>query len=147
MFANNIPYAHIVPYFQPIFSSHTAIPFGYEVLGRLVQNGNPISLGPFFEDPERSEEVKLKMDFHIREIAIRRFAEAGCPGKLFLNIHPEWADLMDANTPLHSLLTLAKIQCTAIQHCYGNYRRSLAYHGLYGLGSGCVQKGRMHGCC
>jgi FOG: EAL domain len=93
----------IVPYFQPIFFCDTPGVYGYEVLGRMIRNGRPMSLGPVFEGNDFTDEQKLRLDFFIRNMAIRRYLEAGCPAKLFLNIHPNWRDSTNPSLPLRSL--------------------------------------------
>ena len=80
----------IFPFFQPIISVSDGAIYGYESLGRRIdENGKVISLGPVFHDPDISSQEKLELDRLIRRMAVERFA-ATQEGKLFLNMNPFW---------------------------------------------------------
>lgn len=80
----------IKPYFQPIVCVSTSKILGYEVLGRIETKGVVKSLGPFFHDPEISDDEKVRVDRIIRHKALEIFKKAGEKCLLFLNIQPRW---------------------------------------------------------
>ncbi|HEY1214134.1 MAG TPA: EAL domain-containing protein, partial [Bryobacteraceae bacterium] len=86
-----IPLKHEVrPYFQPILSLQNQEIVGYETLGRRMRHGGIESLGPFFKDPDISEDTHLLIDRHLREYAIERIAAADDECLLFINLKPSW---------------------------------------------------------
>ncbi|CAH1218704.1 putative EAL-domain containing protein YkuI [Paenibacillus allorhizoplanae] len=86
-----IPPRHEVrPYFQPIISLQSQRIIGYETLGRWVRESGVESLGPFFKDPDMSEDMQLMIDRHLREQAIERIAAALDESELFINLKPSW---------------------------------------------------------
>ncbi len=86
-----IPPRHEVrPYFQPIISLQSQRIIGYETLGRWVRESGVESLGPFFKDPDMSEDMQLMIDRHLREQAIERIAAASDESELFINLKPSW---------------------------------------------------------
>ncbi len=94
----------IVPFFQPILSADKDGVFGYEVLGRLKQGGEILSLGKFFDDPDVSCTEKAAVDAIVRRKAILKYIEHGCYERLFLNLKPEWiCAFPDAYSPLSLL--------------------------------------------
>ncbi|MEI7026379.1 EAL domain-containing protein [Paenibacillus sp. y28] len=82
--------AEVVPYFQPILSLQTQTVTGYESLGRRLQGGQAGSLGPFFQNPEISDEIHLAIDRILREKALQRIATAPHTPQLFINLKPSW---------------------------------------------------------
>lgn len=85
-----LPSGSVVPFFQPIVSLQTMKVIGYEALGRVWENEQARSLGPFFQNRAIAEELLLSVDRQIREQAIRSMATAQTEGWLFLNIKPSW---------------------------------------------------------
>lgn len=81
---------YVTPYFQPILSVDTFSVFGYEVLGRLVENGTVKSLGPFFCDETVPFEETRRIDRIIREKAFAEYIRSSCDKYLFINIKPAW---------------------------------------------------------
>lgn len=86
----------LIPYFQPIVDISTAKVVGHEALARMKdEEGNIRSAAAVFTDPSLQEGRILQLDRNVREAALRRFAEAGQPGFLTLNITPRWIDLLE----------------------------------------------------
>ncbi len=86
----------LVPYFQPIVDIASGKVIGHEVLARTYDHdGNVKSAGYLFSDPHLDEQKILAYDRAVRLQAIQRFAEAGQPGFLTLNISPRWIDLLE----------------------------------------------------
>ncbi|WP_167356997.1 EAL domain-containing protein [Paenibacillus pectinilyticus] len=86
-----IPPRHEVrPFFQPIISLQSQEIIGYETLGRWIRESGVESLGPFFNDPDISEDMQLMIDRHLREQAIEQIAAAPGEGSLFINLKPSW---------------------------------------------------------
>lgn len=84
------PHHEVRPYFQPIISLQSQRIMGYETLGRWIRESGVESLGPFFKDPDISEERQLTIDRHLREQAIERIAAAHDESELFINLKPSW---------------------------------------------------------
>ncbi|OLN22605.1 hypothetical protein BTO30_08725 [Domibacillus antri] len=84
----------VIPYFQPIVSADEQEIWGYEVLGRLNSPSGVKSLGPFFNDPEEDAELQRRVDQHIRQSALQRFAKVENKNThLFININPDWLQM------------------------------------------------------
>ncbi|MCM3616464.1 EAL domain-containing protein [Sutcliffiella horikoshii] len=80
------------PYYQAIFSADAQEVIGYEVLGRFqMENGDVISLGPFFRDKNVPSEYLLEVDKIIIQKALNYFTEQNCMLKVFIN---QSADLL-----------------------------------------------------
>ncbi|WNR44374.1 EAL domain-containing protein [Paenibacillus roseipurpureus] len=104
-----IPPRHeIRPYYQPIISLQSQEIIGYESLGRWIRDGGVESLGPFFQDPDISEDMQLMIDRHLREQAIERVAESPYPSKLFINLKPSWIYRTYKRTGVLPTIELAK---------------------------------------
>jgi len=102
---HNIPSDRIIAYFQPILSADTKEIYGYEVLGRFVDdNGTVQSLGDFFTGPDTSHEEALSIDRIVRKHAFNKYAEEKRNEYLFINIRLAWL-LPYAENP-EELLTL-----------------------------------------
>ncbi|MDR2718783.1 MAG: EAL domain-containing protein [Treponema sp.] len=81
----------IIAYFQPILSADTKEIYGYEVLGRYVDDDGKIkSLGPFFGSPDISHEEALKMDRIVKRYAFKKYAEEQRGEYLFINVRLAW---------------------------------------------------------
>ncbi|WP_018922408.1 EAL domain-containing protein [Salsuginibacillus kocurii] len=78
----------IFPYYQPILSADRHTIMGYEVLGRIMQEDEPYSLGGFFQDEGIPEEYHLEVDEWIQVQALEAWAQQEDPVKLFFNIYP-----------------------------------------------------------
>lgn len=88
-------YMQLIPYFQPIVDIAIGKVVGHEALARMVDhNGTVRSAGQIFSDHTLDENKVLAFDRAVRIQAIQRFAEAGQPGFLTLNISPRWIDLL-----------------------------------------------------
>jgi len=87
----NILSDRIIAYFQPILSADTKEIYGYEILGRYVDDDGKIkSLGPFFGSPDISHEEALKMDRIVKRYALKKYAEEQRSEYLFINIRLAW---------------------------------------------------------
>ena len=85
----------LIPYFQPIVDIATAKVVGHEALARMMNHDGTVhSAGQIFSDKSLHEQKVLAFDRAVRLQAIQRFAEAGQPGFLTLNILPRWIDLL-----------------------------------------------------
>ncbi|PLT28012.1 EAL domain-containing protein [Peribacillus deserti] len=78
----------IKPYFQPIFSADEHRVVGYEVLGRFEDEGQLLSLGPFFNDTSIPEEYRLEIDNLILELALDKMKLYEENFMLFINRDP-----------------------------------------------------------
>lgn len=87
---NKILSSQIVPYYQPIISLQSRQIIGYESLGRYMVDGEPVSLGPFFHNPQYTEKEQLQIDRLLRLQAIDRMARSPEDGLLFINLRPSW---------------------------------------------------------
>ncbi|MDR2730524.1 MAG: EAL domain-containing protein [Treponema sp.] len=87
----NILSDRIIAYFQPILSADTKDVYGYEVLGRYIDDDGKVkSLRPFFSNPDISHEEALKMDRIVRTYALQKYAEEKRGEYLFINIRLAW---------------------------------------------------------
>ena len=85
----------LLPYFQPIVDISTARVVGHEALARMRDHDGTVrSAGQIFSDPTLDEQHMLAFDRAVRLQALQRFAEAGQPGFLTINISPRWIDLL-----------------------------------------------------
>lgn len=76
----------VIPYYQPIFSADEHKIIGYEVLGRILKdNGEAVSLGPFFKGNDIPDEYKIEVDQKVTEEAIRQFIKSDQQGLIFIN--------------------------------------------------------------
>ncbi|WP_248929183.1 EAL domain-containing protein [Paenibacillus hamazuiensis] len=80
----------VQPFFQPIVSMQTQRVIGYETLGRHIVGNEIRSLGPFFQDPNISDETHLGIDRILRERAIERMSAEKNGAWLFINLKPSW---------------------------------------------------------
>lgn len=86
----------LIPHFQPIVDIATGQVAGHEVLARTLDRaGTAHPAGHLFSDPALDEQDVLAFDRAVRLQALQRFAEAGQPGFLTLNISPRWIDLLE----------------------------------------------------
>lgn len=91
--------------YQPFIDTATGLIAGIESLGRLVQaDGQPLSVGPLFTDPQQPSEDLRALDRELRGQALRRFRHAPDDWFLSLNISPRWISELEAGQPLPSLL-------------------------------------------
>ncbi|KGX88809.1 EAL domain-containing protein [Pontibacillus litoralis] len=76
----------VKPSFQPIFTAIKYDVIGYEVLGRIEEEGEYESLGPFFVDPQVPEEFKLELDDYLLTQAVQQlWKEQDDKSLLFIN--------------------------------------------------------------
>jgi len=95
----------IIANFQPILSADNNEIYGYEVLGRYIDEDAKVkSLGPFFASPNISHEDALKMDRIVRRYAMEKYAEEKRNEFLFINIRLAW--LMPYTEKPEEMLTL-----------------------------------------
>ena len=81
----------LVPYFQPIIAIESSKIYGYEALGRNIQNGEISSLGDFFNSDDNDNDSVLMVDRIIREKAIKEFSKFKKEGEhLFINMKLDW---------------------------------------------------------
>jgi len=87
----NIAPEKIIAYFQPILSACSRQVYSYEILGRRIDdNGNVLSLGPIFNDPNTANEDALWLDRIVRRYAMQKYAEEKRNEYLFINIRLAW---------------------------------------------------------
>jgi EAL domain-containing protein (putative c-di-GMP-specific phosphodiesterase class I) len=77
----------VTPVFQPIISVNQKQIVGYEALVRGPSDSPLHSPSNLFDMAARYD-VQANLEFVCREMAIRRFAHLGLPGKLFFNVSP-----------------------------------------------------------
>jgi EAL domain-containing protein (putative c-di-GMP-specific phosphodiesterase class I) len=82
----NVP--QVVPQFQPVLNSSEYRIIGYEVLGRINQDGALNSLGPFFRDLSVPSEYKWEVDKELYRQAVKRVLEGKLLSRLFFNVDP-----------------------------------------------------------
>jgi EAL domain-containing protein (putative c-di-GMP-specific phosphodiesterase class I) len=76
----------VIPYFQPVFSADEHKIIGYEVLGRIMQeNGEAVSLGPFFTGNDIPDEYKMEVDERVTSKALDKFISVNQEGLIFIN--------------------------------------------------------------
>ncbi|WP_175988658.1 EAL domain-containing protein [Bacillus sp. Marseille-Q1617] len=76
----------VIPYFQPVFSADEHKIIGYEVLGRIIhENGEAVSLGPFFTGNDIPDEYKMEVDENVTRKALNQFISANQEGLIFIN--------------------------------------------------------------
>lgn len=96
---NNIPdMERIVPFFQPIVSLQTQRIIAYESLGREIIEGHVRSLGPFFGDSNITDDIQIKVDRQLRQLAFEKMMKAEGDFQLFINLKPSWIYHMYNNT-------------------------------------------------
>lgn len=84
-----------LPHFQPIIKLSSGEIVGYEALARQRdKEGNIISAGGLFFNPQIAKSSKLEVDRSLREKSIRHFSQRPVSGFLTLNISPDWVDLL-----------------------------------------------------
>jgi EAL domain-containing protein (putative c-di-GMP-specific phosphodiesterase class I) len=76
---------NVIPFFQPIFSADEHRVIGYEVLGRYLSDGLPISLGPFFQDDQIPDEYKFEVDQLLLVKALEKALDLEEDVSLFFN--------------------------------------------------------------
>ncbi|MGJ0484451.1 MAG: EAL domain-containing protein [Methylomicrobium sp.] len=77
----------LTPVFQPIVSVSQRQIVGYEALIRGPSDSPLHSPSNLFDTAARHD-LQTALEFVCREMAIRRFAQIGIPGKLFINVSP-----------------------------------------------------------
>lgn len=104
-----------LPFYQPLIDTATGRIAGYEALARLRgDDGNVISAGPLFTDPDVNPEDLLELDRQIRRMALERFRDTP-DGFISLNISPLWVSRLQPGEPLPSLQLLEEIGLPADQ--------------------------------
>lgn len=77
----------VTPVFQPIIAVNQKQIVGYEALVRGPSDSPLHSPSNLFDMAARYD-LQANLEFVCREMAIRRFAHLGLPGKLFINVSP-----------------------------------------------------------
>jgi len=98
----------IVPFFQPILDITGKRVVGYEVLSRLEQDGDHLEAGRFIEYAEKAGAIH-RLDTMVMEQALRRLAESGFSGYLFVNLSPRALAVADFLTTLKRTVAEAGI--------------------------------------
>ncbi len=81
----------VIAYFQPILSADSKTVYSYEILGRYIDDEGAIhSLGPFFNDPNTTNEEALEVDRLVRRYALKKYSEENRSEYLFINIRLAW---------------------------------------------------------
>jgi EAL domain-containing protein (putative c-di-GMP-specific phosphodiesterase class I) len=87
----NLTLDNVIAYFQPILSADTKEVYGYEVLGRFIDDDGTLrSLGPFFTSLDTPHEEALRVDRIVRRYGIKKYAEEKRNEYLFINIRLAW---------------------------------------------------------
>jgi len=87
----NISPEKVIAYFQPILSADSKTVYSYEILGRFIDDDGTVkSLGPFFNDPNTTNEEALQIDRLVRKYALKKYAEEKRSEYLFINIRLAW---------------------------------------------------------
>lgn len=98
-----------LPHYQPLIDTATGRIAGYEALARLRgDDGQVISAGPLFSDPQVDQQELLQLDRTVRRMAMEHF-RATPTGFLTLNISPKWLARVSLEAPLPSLVLLEEI--------------------------------------
>ena len=98
-----------LPHYQPLIDTATGRIAGYEALARLRgDDGQVISAGPLFSDPQVDQQALLQMDRTVRRMAMEHFC-ADPTGFLTLNISPKWLADVSLDAPLPSLVLLEEV--------------------------------------
>lgn len=104
-----------LPHYQPLIDTATGRIAGYEALARLRKdNGEVVSAGPLFSDPEVDQAALLKLDRSVRRMALEHF-QATPTGFISLNISPKWLARVSLDAPLPSLTLLEEVGLPAEQ--------------------------------
>lgn len=138
---------NLLPHFQPIISIDNNSIYGYEILGRYIDNEKNVqSLGSFFSDPTVSNESALQVDRIIREKGIKEFADLGNNNEyLFINMRLAWLMAFSKNPEKMPTIQWANkygvdfnrivIEITEedINNCTDFYLTSLSYYRSLGF--------------
>ena len=82
---------NLLPYFQPIISADTNSIYGYEVLGRYIDDDGTVkSLGGFFTDTTKTNDEVLEVDRIIRKKALEAFSLYDENNYIFINMRLAW---------------------------------------------------------
>ncbi len=106
----------VIAYFQPILSADSRSVYSYEVLGRFTDSDGTVkSLGPFFSDPNTTDEKALEIDQIVRRYAMKKYAEEKRSEYLFINIRLAWLEKF-ADNP-ENLPTIRWVRELGIDPC------------------------------
>lgn len=98
-----------LPYYQPLIDTATGRVAGYEALARLRRDdGEVVSAGPLFNDPDVDQTELLHLDRAVRRMALEHF-KATPTGFISLNISPKWLAQVSLEAPLPSLTLLEEL--------------------------------------
>ncbi|SER76863.1 EAL domain-containing protein [Salisediminibacterium halotolerans] len=77
----------VFPVFQPVFNTEEFRIIGYEVLGRIEQNGEPRSLASFFNDETVPAEYRWEAEKTVQDQAVKQVLASAEKPKLFFNLN------------------------------------------------------------
>ncbi|GAB2562869.1 EAL domain-containing protein [Gracilibacillus alcaliphilus] len=124
----------IEPHFQAIFSADSHEILGYEVLGKLQDRGQLVSLGSFFHDLSVPDDFKIEIDLQIQRLAIDYYLEQQMDQHLFLNVGANYFAADTDDRLLNQLLEyqekgldLSKIVIEIMGHEASNNTDSLSH--------------------
>jgi EAL domain-containing protein (putative c-di-GMP-specific phosphodiesterase class I) len=105
----NISPEKVIAHFQPILSADSKTVYSYEILGRYINDDGTVqSLGPFFGDPNTTNEEALLVDRLVRRYAMKKYAEEKRTEYLFINIRLAWLTQYTDRPELMMTLRLAE---------------------------------------
>lgn len=97
-----------LPCYQPLIDTATGRIAGYEALARLrTEEGELISAGPLFSDPEVDQAAILELEGTIKRMALEHFRD-NPNGFLTLNNSSRWITQLDQVEPRATLALLAE---------------------------------------
>jgi EAL domain-containing protein (putative c-di-GMP-specific phosphodiesterase class I) len=98
------------PFFQPIIDITRMSIVGYEALARTrSKDGEVVSIGALFSDPNFNRRDLLTIDRSVREQALAYFADSKQDVFLSLNLSPEWMDHVADNAPVPTIEMAKKL--------------------------------------
>lgn len=97
----------LFPYFQPILGAASGRIIGYEALARRRNaNGQIVSAGGLFSNPDIADEILIEHDRSVRRKALEQYIHLPENSYLALNISAAWLDYVDDLKALPTLQML-----------------------------------------
>ena len=137
---------NLIPYFQPIIAIDSNKIYGYEILGRHIENDTVKSLGGFFSDNSIDFREVLAVDRIIREKGIKEFSLHAKPDEcIFINMRLSWLTDYAKNPqdmPTIKFLEKYNIDFSRVviefteedfESCSDYYKTALAYYKSCGI--------------
>ncbi|MGR9114608.1 MAG: EAL domain-containing protein [Gammaproteobacteria bacterium] len=101
----------LFPYFQPIIGAASSRIIGYEALARSRnQNGQIVTAGELFSNPDIDDEILIEYDRNVRRKALEKFIHLPGNSYLALNISAAWLDYIDDIRALPTLQMLDEMK-------------------------------------